>query len=248
MQMVRYFRVGAHRIRGREEDMNWRGRAAWSGIVGPVVFVAVFLIEGWVRPGYDPLAMFVSELALGPRGWVQAANFVIFGVLFLVFARGVAAAFPDGRASRAGPILLLIIGASFLVSGLFVMDPATTPRDQMSWHGRLHTLFGALVFSLSPVSCFVFSRRFRIDPAWRSLWWWTLAAGTISTAVVILMSVGPTQPPAAPNVWNAWKGLIQRTALITYLVWQFTIALGLRTHIRAARTDLPPSSQRSKIE
>lgn len=172
--------------------------------------------------------MFVSELALGPRGWIQAVNFVLFGVLFLVFTRGVAGELQYGRASRAGPILLAIIGISLLVSGLFVMDPVTTPPDQTSWHGKLHTLFGALAFSLMPVSCFVFLRRFTADPKWRSLQWWTLAAGTIIAASVVVMSVGPTQPPAAPNAFNEWIGVIQRTALVTYLAWQFTFALGLR--------------------
>src|SRR5688572_20204514 len=115
--------------------MDRRRLAAWAGMIGSILFVATFTLEGWLRPGYQPARMFVSELALGPRGWIQAVNFVVFGVLFLVFAWGVAAAFPDGKASRAGPILLMIIGASFLASGFFVMDPVATPPDQTSLHG-----------------------------------------------------------------------------------------------------------------
>jgi hypothetical protein len=198
-------------------------------MIGPTLFVATFTLEGWLRPGYEPLGMYVSELALGPRGWIQVVNFVVFGVLFLVFAGGVAAEFQDGKAARVGSILLTIIGISFLASGPFVMDPVTTPPDQMSWQGKLHmNFFGALVFSLSPVTCFVFLRRFHEDPKWRSLQWWTLAAGTITAAVVIVMSVGPTRPPAAPNAFNEWRGLIQRTFIVTYLSWIFTLALGLR--------------------
>jgi uncharacterized protein DUF998 len=216
--------------------MDRNRAAAWAGMVGPTLFAAIFTIEGWLRPGYQARGMFVSELALGPRGWIQVANFIVFGVLFLLFTRGVAAEFHDGKASRVGPVLLTIIGISFLASGPFVMDPVTTPPDQMSWHGKLHmNLFGALVFSLSPVSCFVFIRRFREDPKWRSLQWWTLAAGTITAAVLIVMAVGPTQPPAAPNVFNQWRGLIQRTFIVTYLSWIFTFALGLRRV-----TNLPP--------
>lgn len=201
--------------------------AAWAGVIGPTLFVATFTLEGWLRPGYNARRSFVSELALGPRGWIQRVNFFVLGVLSLVFARGIAAEFRDGKASRAGPILLRIIGVSFLASGLFVMDPVTTPPDQLSRHGKLHTFFGALVFSLSPVSCFVFLRRFRADPTWRALQRWTLAAGTISAASVVAMAVGPTQPPAAPNTFNRWIGVIQRTALVTYLGWQLTVALAL---------------------
>jgi hypothetical protein len=217
-----------------------RQLGAWAGMIGPPLFVAVFALEGWLRSGYNSAGMFVSELSLGPRGWIQMLNFVVFGLLFLIFTQGVAAAFQEGKASRAGPLLLAIIGISFLVSGPFVMDPATTRADQMSWHGALHQLFGALVFSLSPVSCFVFLRRFRVDPNWRSLYGWTLAAGTIIAASVVLQSVGPARPPAAPNAFNEWVGLVQRTALVTYLGWLFTFALHLRKarvpHTRAQKT------------
>jgi len=210
--------------------MERRQRAAWAGMLGPVLFVAVFTLEGRLRPGYDPRGMFVSELSLGPRGWVQVLNFIILGVSLLVFARGIAAEFREGKAARAGPILLAIIAFSFLVSGPFVMDPAGTPRGQWSWHGTLHQLFGALVFSLSPVSCFVFFRRFHGDPRWQALRWWTLAAGVIIAASVVLMKVGQIRLPGAPHVFAERIGVIQRTALITYMLWLFTFALTLRRH------------------
>ena len=210
----------------RKTSMDQRQLAAWAGMIGSALFVAIFTLEGWLRPGYNPLGTFVSELSLGPRGWIQIVNFVVFGTLLLVFTRGVAAEFPNGKASRAGPILLTIIAIGYLVSGPFVMDPVTTTPDQMSWHGTLHGIFGGIVFSLMPVSCFVFLRRFREDPKWRSLQWWTFAAGTIIAAAVVLLSVA-TKLPVALNAFNEWVGLIQRTAIVTYLSWLFTFALGL---------------------
>lgn len=207
--------------------MDRRHMAAVAGMVGPALFVTIFMLEGWLRPGYEARSMFVSELALGPRGWIQVANFIFFGVLFLLFAHGVAAEFPEGKASRVGPLLLTIIGISFLASGIFVMDPVATPPEEVSWHGRLHDLFGVLVFFLSPISCFVFLRRFRVDPRWHPLQWGTLAAGVITAALLIVWSVGPTQPPAAPNVLNEWVGFMQRAILVTYLGWIFTFALRL---------------------
>lgn len=215
--------------------MDRRALGAWAGMLGPALFVATFTLEGSMRPGYNARAMFVSELALGPRGWIQCVNFVVFGALFLVFARGVAAEFPDGKASCAGPILLMIIGFSLLVSGFFVMDPVTTPPDQMTLHGKLHQFFGALVFSLSPVSCFVFLRRFRADPKWRPLQWWTLAVGMITVGAVVLLSAGPTRAPAPPNAFNQWNGLIQRMILIPYFAWQFIFAMELRQRSQNAR-------------
>lgn len=202
--------------------------AGWAGVIGSALFVAVFTVEGWLRPGYDWRSTFISELSIGPRGWIQIINFIVLGTLFLVFTWGVAAEFREGKASKAGPILLAIIGFSFLVSGPLVTDLAGTPRDQMSLHGILHGIFGALVFSLSPISCFVFWRRFREEPNWKHLQGWTLTAGIITTAAVVLLSAA-TKTTVIPNALTPWNGLIQRLVIIPYLIWIFTFAFTLRT-------------------
>ncbi|HEU5088721.1 MAG TPA: DUF998 domain-containing protein [Roseiflexaceae bacterium] len=219
--------------------MNIRRLAAWAGMLGNVLFVGVFTIEGWLRPGYNPRSMFVSELSLGPRGWIQISNFVVYGLLFLVFARGIAAEFRAGKASKAGPILLAIMGICFLVSGPLVMDPVATPHDQMTLHSRLHWLLGAIIFMMEPISCFVFLRRFWNDASWRSFRWWTLVVGVVTATALVIWSVGPTRPPLPPNVWNAWNGLLQRAILLPYSVWAFTLALGLYRRSMQPHQPLP---------
>ena len=77
-----------------------------------------------------------------------------------------------------------------------------------------------------PISCFVFLRRFREDPKWQFLQWPTLALGTISAVGVILLSVA-TKLPNTQNVFNEWLGLIQRTAIVPFMIWLFIFELGL---------------------
>jgi hypothetical protein len=198
----------------------------WAGIIAPLLFVTTFLVEGWLRPGFEPLRMYVSALSLGPRGWIQMANFVVFGALFLVFSRAVAAEFPSGKASRWGLILMTITASCYLLSGPFVMDPTGTLLSQATIHGTLHGIFGAIVFTLMPIICFVYLRRFREDPKWHSLQWWTLALGTVSATGVILLSVA-TKLPDIQNTFSDWLGLIQRTAIVPFMIWLFIFALGL---------------------
>jgi uncharacterized protein DUF998 len=204
--------------------MDRRELGAWAGMIGSALFVAIFTVEGLLRPGYDARSMFVSALSLGSRGWIQIVNFLVTGALFLLFAWGVAAEFREGKASKAGPIILAIIGLCLFFSGPFVMDPASTPRTEWSGHGITHQLLGAVVFTLAPVSTFVFLRRFRADTKWQPLQWWTLAVGIITVAAVVVLRVGPAQPPAPPTPFNAWSGLIQRALLVPYMAWIFTFA------------------------
>jgi hypothetical membrane protein len=215
----------------KELSLSQRRVAAWAGIIGPVLFVAIFTIEGWLHPGYEPLSTYVSALSLGARGWIQTANFIVLGVLLLVFARGVAAEFRTGKASKGGPILLTIIAILFLISGLFLMDPTGTPLNQVTVHGTIHGLAGGIIFLLMPTSCFVFLRRFRVDPNWRSLQWWTLALGIIIAAAVVLLTIS-SKLPGVQNVFKDWLGLIQRTIIVPFMLWVFIFALGLLRRIK----------------
>ena len=57
-------------------DRTITGWLLIGGVIGPVLFVVVFLMEGATRPGYDPMRMFVSLLSLSDLGWQQIANFL----------------------------------------------------------------------------------------------------------------------------------------------------------------------------
>lgn len=201
---------------------------AWSGVAGPVLFTAAYTIEGWLRPGYDPRGMFVSALSLGPRGGVQIANFVISGALIAFFAQGLAAEFEEGKAWRTGPVLVFLIGCGLLASGPFVMDPVAVPFMKMSWHSDLHYAFGVLVFTLAPISCFVFFGRFRADRRWRWFRWWTLAAGVLMTAAVVVLKAAMLPGPLHP-----YAGLVQRVALIDYMAWLACLALAVALRRRS---------------
>src|SRR5581483_3301894 len=58
------------------------------GAIGPLLFIVVFLIEGVTRADYNPLRYPVSSLSIGDLGWIQAANFLMVGLLLCAFAIG----------------------------------------------------------------------------------------------------------------------------------------------------------------
>jgi uncharacterized protein DUF998 len=211
------------------KNMSARQRqlAIWAGLIGPALFVAVFLLEGALRPGYNPLSTYVSALSLGPRGWIQIANFLVFGALLLFFTFAVAGQFPSGKASRGGIILLAIIAVGYFASGPFVMDPMGTPLSAATWHGTLHGILGGIVFLLMPISIFVYLRRFRAEPRWHALAGWTLALGILCAVADILFTFASKAPSLQP-VFGDWFGLIQRAVIVPFMLWVFVFALALR--------------------
>jgi hypothetical membrane protein len=213
--------------------MNLRRIAPWAGMIGPAVFVMVFLIEGWLRPGYNWLSTYVSDLSIGPRGWIQILNFLIVGTALFIFSRGAAAEFRSGKASRWGVILLTVLSICFFVSGPFVTDPIGTPREQVTTVGLVHGIFGAVVFVCMPICIFVFLRRFREDPRWQSLRGWTLFLGILCAIGSILLTLF-TKSNDLLNLFKDWVGLIQRTAIIPFMVWVFLFGLTWLRHSRPA--------------
>ena len=193
------------------------------GIVGPLLFLAVFTIEGALRPGYSAMRHFVSTLALTERGIIQIASFLVTGVLLLVASVGWRRVLRGGRAGRAAPILLAMVGVGFLLAGAFVADPVlgyppgvATP-ETYSTSSSVHGLGALLIVPGIGATAFVVARRFRDDwlPAWR---WASVAVGIVVpvgfVAAGVLAGAGESGAISSPPV-----GLVQRVAAFSGLGW-----------------------------
>ena len=191
------------------------------GAIGAGIFVGVFLVDGAVHPGYDPVRDTVSELALGPWGWVQVANFLVTGVLMIAFAVGLAWTLRSGRAYRWTPRLIAAFGTGLVLAGVFVTDPV--PAETPSWHGRLHLAASLLAFGALTAVCFVVARRFP-DRRWA---WYSRATGVALPVLFVAMGAGPA----------ATTGLLQRAAII--VGWSWLAAISLRAWLGQARHALP---------
>src|SRR6266571_229224 len=139
-----------------------------AGVIGPLVFIAAFLIEGITRPGYSAWRNFVSQLATGDGGWMQLINFLVCGMLVFGFAIGLRQALRGTRGSIGGPVLLGLFAVALLVAGIFATDPALgypvgAPQVHTA-HGMIHGLAGLAAFTLLPAACFVMAWHFAAEP------------------------------------------------------------------------------------
>ncbi len=131
--------------------------AAWAGIVGPLLFTATFLAQDIVRrPDFDPFAEPVSALEAGPHGWVQQANFVVFGILTLIHALGLHRTLGPTRGGWTGPFLLGVSGVALLWAAVF---PLREDANGATYDPGLHFAGGVLFFSTSALALLALSHR-----------------------------------------------------------------------------------------
>lgn len=188
--------------------------------VGPLLFFAVATVEGFLRAGYDPIAQPISALALGPRGWIQEANFALLAASFFSFAAVLRTELRQGMASISAPSVFVIMTIGVALALTFPMD---APGAAPTLVGRLHTVGGFLVFPWMPVALFLAARRFRRDARWRPYFAYTLATALfcLATIVFFLLFVGP---PPAPRPLSGLAGLVQRVQLVPFFTWISVIA------------------------
>jgi Protein of unknown function (DUF998) len=178
------------------------------------VFVAVFLLEGAVRGGYRPLRHPVSSLALGPRGWIQAANFTVAGT----------------PAAGAG----LIAAAVFTTDPVSGYPPGTPDAlTRLSRAGIAHNLAAVPVFLGLPAAALTCGWR-----CWRTgqrgFGLYSVSSGVAMLASMVLAGAGFGQSPR----FVSRGGLFQRVSIITGFGWLTALsarALGRTPATAAAR-------------
>jgi uncharacterized protein DUF998 len=188
-----------------------------AGGVGFFVVVAGLL--PLVEPGYDLNRQAISELALGPGGWLLNVAFCVMGgataLLGLVLRRMTGA--------RVAPVLLTIAGALDVVSG-FVhavrYDAAVTTA------AIIHMIAGIATFILIIGAIFAMVRPFRRSQAWNHFARPTLAWAWVSAAAFILLGPG--------LLGQTHFGLQQRGMAVTFLSWMITTALTARQIAQSA--------------
>jgi hypothetical protein len=198
------------------------------GIVAGPLFLTVGLTQALTRDGFDLSRHPLSLLSLGGLGWIQIANFVVTGVLFITCAVGMRRVLGPGRGGTWGPRLVGALGAGLVMAGVFVADagagfPAGAPAGapQISWHGVLHEV-GFVLASLAMLAGFlVFARRF----AAQRRWGWVGACVASAVAVLVLAT------------WPDLDGMSVRLVVASAIMYGFVGALAAQL-----LRDLPDSA------
>jgi hypothetical protein len=195
--------------------------ARLATLAGPA-FLALLALLHVLKPELDPSWRMVSEYEIGRHGWVMR-------LAFLFLAVGTAAIVPavrrdvTDRAGRVGLVFLAVSVVGMAMGGIFVSDPITAAKDELTTRGNLHgvgTMLGIPGFVIASV---LIGRSLRRNPRWadarRAVAWSTRLVWLSVLAFVASMAVMYDGEFDA-DVVIGWQN---RLAVVAFAVWVVTI-------------------------
>ena len=194
-------------INGREKFF------ALCGILGPIIFTVMVIIESLIRPGYSQTYNFVSDLGVGPYAILQNINFFIFGILSIGFALGLKEALPSGKYLKYSAWLVIIFALGIIGAGIF-------PENYM--FQVPHNLVSATAFVAIIAAQLLIWKGLKgaNDSTWGRYRMFSLITGILSIVLVIALKIAMTD-------FIAFQGAVQKIFIAVWLIWIEISALKL---------------------
>lgn len=213
-----------------------------AGVLGGLMVTVISLLLAVIEPGFDIRRHANSLLVLGNWGWLQTLDFILYGVLLIVFAVGV---WRVTRPRTSGTIAAVGVGCYGLFGGVVVgLNPAApmfgfppgarsdAPGfDELALAPKIHWVAGLIGFLGMTVACFAFARYFAAE---RSRGW-AGASFTIGLAVVGVCGYLAKYAGAQVDSFDYVPTWVVGTAL-----WLYVAAVAGKLYLRWRAT---PSAQ-----
>ncbi|HEX3013577.1 MAG TPA: DUF998 domain-containing protein [Methanobacterium sp.] len=182
---------------------------ALCGIIAPILFTILVIVESLLRPGYSQIFHDVSDLGIGPYSIIQNINFIIFGILSIGFAMGLGANLSH-RAGKATKWLLVVFGVCIILAGvtLFSVGADVTYAKDVVAHG----LVSAIAFLIIIVAQFTAWHALRNseNSIWGSYRIFSLIMGLMSIFTLLLLSYTQFSP---------YHGATERLFIAMWMIW-----------------------------
>lgn len=197
-----------------------RGRL-WFGVAGAAAFLTTSCAVGAVRPEYDAWHQSISALSLGPDGWLQAANFIVFGAIVLSTVPIWRRILVGGIGATAFPVLTALAGASLILAAFLPQDPAPG-YDPMrlglmepTVRGLLHLFVAGVGAGCSIAGLVVMARRLAGDRSWKGWSAYTMLMSVVMTACIVVYAIWSTAP-------SGFAGTFERIGVMVVPLWGLT--------------------------
>ena len=204
---------------------------ALCGMTAPVLMLVLWTVASLIRPGYDQLSQYGSELGTGPNAIIMNTNFFVTGLLIIAFATGLFKNVHGGRWTQIGSILLLVFGTGELAGGLFPCDPGC-PIATQSLSQLAHNVDAVITFVAIALAPLLFSLGLNRDDRWQAYRSYSIVTGLLAIYLFSIFS-------AASLGYLEYVGLFQRLFLAVMFLWIEVVAIRL-LHISGHGRSLRP--------
>jgi hypothetical protein len=178
-----------------------------------------------VKPDIHPSRTMISQYALGRHGWVMALCFAAFGAASGCLFVALIAHVPS-LLGRIGLAFLLAAAVGLAMAARFPMDAVSTPRDRMSFTGRMHGVAFMIGVPCQILAVLLLSLALGNQTAHASLPLLVLTAVvwlSIAAMIAVMVIVGPGKPPN-PRGPERFLGFPNRLFMVAYGVWLMVVA------------------------
>jgi hypothetical protein len=178
-----------------------------------------------LKPDIHPSRTMISQYALGRHGWVMALCFAAFGAASACLFVALIAHVPS-LLGGVGLAFLLAAALGLAMAARFPMDAVSTPRERMSFTGRMHGVAFMIGVPCQILAVLLLSLALGNQTAHASLPLLTLTAVvwlSLAAMIAVMVIVGPGKPPN-PRGPERFLGFPNRLFMVAYGVWLMVVA------------------------
>ena len=194
-------------------------------VLGILYFFAAVTTEELLRPLYDPVQRTISELAVGPFGFLQTSAFVVLGLSLLALQHGLARSLRHSALSKVACVLLALCGVTAFLAAAF---PTNLKGAVVTVAGQIHESAADAGYAGLIVAIILLTIHFRRDERWR---------GYVSASSSLAVLGAGSSIFMGATGGGDLSGLSQRLMVVPLLLWVVLTALRLRSLPRAPASD-----------
>jgi hypothetical protein len=217
-----------------ERRNRWSRKMFSITILSLLFFLMLNIVLQLSPPHYSLVSQAVSDLAVGPLGWLMSTAFVLSGLSILIFVAGAFTATIRNTRSTIGFLLLGIWGMATFAIGFFppdIVDARGYPgsamafRLSLSTHGKIHLILASIVFLSMTLGICVTSFGLAKEPQLRSL-----RVPALAISFSLLLGLFLIDPLGV----RGFFGIMERSVSLLGFAWVVMIALRLRNRSNIA--------------
>jgi len=195
-------------------------------LVCGATFVVLLAALHIARPDLDPSWRVISEYALGRFGWMMTIAFLALGSSAISLFVAILSQVQD-LLGKIGLAFLLVGATGPILAALFTTDPITTPMDEISTNGMIHSTGAALSDGILIAATLLTLSLTRKNPNWsvarKPLILMTILAwvGAVAFTASMVILLPRNEGQLGPDVLIGWQG---RLVMVAYAAWLMTAA------------------------